>query len=415
MVFLNMMNSITKICNFYVAGINYKKADSETRGRFAIGDEQYESILQRAGNTGIGALFILSTCNRTEIYGIAQNSDELVDLLCGVTVGKKKEFTTDCYIKTGTDAVEHLFRVAAGLDSQILGDYEIVGQFKKAVKFAKQRGFINSFLEQLHNTVLQASKQIKNQTNLSKGTTSVSFAAVQLIKKRYEKVTDHHILLVGAGKIGQCTCKNLKDYFGGVNITLVNRSPESAKVVAAQMQVKHADFAELRNLINEADIIIVATGAAMPIIAKDDLEHSAEKLVIDLSVPNNVDPAAGTLPNIKLVNIDDLSLVSSETLEKRQKDIHHAQKINTYFIESFEEWCAHRKNGLLVNSIKKKLTSICLSQLLVENNVDQTLSYEQEQRIQHVLNEAAGKLKITNQAGCNYLEALNDFLSPQFC
>jgi glutamyl-tRNA reductase len=410
-----MMNSITKICNFYVAGINYKKADSETRGRFAIGDEQYESILQRAGNTGIDALFILSTCNRTEIYGIAHNSDELVDLLCSVTVGEKNEFATDCYIKTGTDAVEHLFHVAAGLDSQILGDYEIVGQFKKAVKFAKQRGFINSFLEQLHNTVLQASKQIKNQTNLSKGTTSVSFAAVQLIKKSYTNLADYHILLVGTGKIGQCTCKNLKDYLGDVNVTLVNRSLGSAKVVAAQMHVDHADMAELRNLIKEADIIIVATGAAMPVISKGDLEYSAEKLVIDLSVPNNVDPEAGKLPNIKLVNIDDLSLVSSDTLEKRQKDVHNAQKINSYFIERFDEWCAHRKDGLLVSSIKKKLTSICLSQLLVENKLGHTLSHEQEQRIQHILNQAARKKKVTNQAGCHYLEALNEFLSPQFC
>jgi glutamyl-tRNA reductase len=410
-----MMNSITKICNLYVAGINYKKADSRVRGRFAIGDEQYESILQRAGSTGVGALFILSTCNRTEIYGIANSEDELVDLLCGVTIGDKKEFTADCYIKSGISAVDHLFSVAAGLDSQILGDYEIVGQFKKAFKFAKQRGFINSFLEQLHNTVLQASKQIKNQTSLSKGTTSVSFAAVQLIKKRYTNVANYHILLVGTGKIGQCTCKNVMDYLEEVNITVVNRSLASAKVVAAQMQVNYADMAELRNLIKEADIIIVATGAPMPVISKGDLEYNAEKLVIDLSVPNNVDPEAGKLPHIKLVNIDDLSLVSSDTFENRQKDVHNAQKINAYFIERFVEWCAHRKNSLLVSSIKKKLTSICLNQLLVENRLCNTLSYEQEQRIQHILNQAAGKMKATNQAGCHYLEALNDFFSPQFC
>jgi len=136
------------ISNFIVAGINYKKTDAATRGQFAVGNDQYENILRLAPLYKLNALFILSTCNRTEVFGFAEDPSQLINLLCTQTTGDKKTFTNLAYIKRGEAAVEHLFNVGAGLDSQILGDYEIIGQLKQAVKFSKDRGFINCFLEQ---------------------------------------------------------------------------------------------------------------------------------------------------------------------------------------------------------------------------------------------------------------------------
>src|SRR5271169_1553723 len=162
------------ISNFFIAGINYKKTDAETRGQFAINNDQYENIIDLAPLYNLDALFVLSTCNRTEIFGFAESPSQLIDLLCTQTTGDKKTFTRLAYIKSGEQAVEHLFNVSAGLDSQILGDYEIIGQLKRAVKFSKDRGFINCFLERLINCVLQSSKTIKNDTALSGGTVSVS-------------------------------------------------------------------------------------------------------------------------------------------------------------------------------------------------------------------------------------------------
>ena len=121
------------ISNFYVAGINYKKSDASVRGQFAINNDQYQSILQKAADQGLNEVFILSTCNRTEIYGFAYCSYQLVDLLCAETVGDMETFKNSAYIKNGIEAIEHVFNVGAGLDSQILGDYEIVGQLKTAV------------------------------------------------------------------------------------------------------------------------------------------------------------------------------------------------------------------------------------------------------------------------------------------
>ena len=124
---------------FFIAGINYKKTDAAVRGNYAINPEQYAIILQHAKARGVKELFVLSTCNRTEIYGIAPDAATLVDLLCSVTLGSKSDFVQRCYIKQDEEALQHIFSVGAGLDSQILGDYEIVGQMKLAVKFAKEK------------------------------------------------------------------------------------------------------------------------------------------------------------------------------------------------------------------------------------------------------------------------------------
>src|SRR6185312_12783967 len=161
------------INNFFVTGINYKKTDAEIRGLFAIDNVKYAAILSNAAAAGIEEVFVLSTCNRTEIFGFADDSNALINLLCSQTEGDISAFKKSAYIKKDIAAVEHLFNVGAGLDSQILGDYEIVGQIKAAAKFAKQHGCIKAFTERLINAVLQASKLIKTNTQLSGGTVSV--------------------------------------------------------------------------------------------------------------------------------------------------------------------------------------------------------------------------------------------------
>src|SRR5881275_3331705 len=172
------------ISNFFVTGINYKKSDASIRGQFAINQEQYKSILELASAQGLNEIFVLSTCNRTEIYGFAYCPYQLAELLCSQTAGDLDTFRKSAYVKNGVEAIEHVYHVGAGLDSQILGDYEIVGQLKTAVKFAREQGFVGAFTERLVNSTLQASKSIKNNTDLSGGTVSVSFAAVQYIRDK---------------------------------------------------------------------------------------------------------------------------------------------------------------------------------------------------------------------------------------
>ena len=396
------------ISNFFVAGINYKKSEASVRGKFAISNEQYASILQRAAVTGLDELFILSTCNRTEIYGFAHNEDQLVNLICSATVGDADMFRQAAYIKNGTEAVEHVFNVGAGLDSQILGDYEIVGQLKTAVKFAKERGFVGAFTERLINCVLQSSKIIKNTTQLSGGTVSVSFAAVQYILNMVVQPAEKNILLLGVGKIGRNTCKNLVDYLDTRNITLINRSPEKAEELAAELNLQYKDTALLHEELAKADIILVATNSSTPVILKEHLEGKGEKLILDLSIPYNVEEAAHSLPGVQVINVDKLSKIKDDTLKMRLAEVPKAKGIIAELMVEFADWCEMRKHVPLLKELKTKLKELHAHPQYVQTT---SCPKKLDVQIQRVLNETAGKIKLQNTRGCQYLSALNNFIN----
>lgn len=403
------------IASFFIVGINYKKTDAKIRGMFSIGNAQYENILNLAPSYGVYSLFILSTCNRTEIYGFAEKPSQLIDLLCTQTNGDTALFSELAYIKAGKTAVEHLFNVGAGLDSQLLGDYEIVGQLKLAVKFAKDRNFINCFLERLFNNVLQSSKTIKNKTALSDGTISVSFAAVQYIKEHVACLAGKKILLLGAGKIGRNICKNLVAYLNTHNITLINRTEEKAAILAEQLNVKHSTLDQLSQHIEAADIIITATNAEAPIILYKHLQPLGEKLIIDLSIPHNVEETAGRLANIHLVNVDELSKRNDLTLEQRKAEAPKAISIVNNYVDDFINWYQMHKNAPVLKAIKLKLNEIAVLKtdgVIIGDNNSSKLS--NEQLIQKVVNGIAGKMRTNNQGGCYYIQAINEFITTNY-
>ena len=403
------LNCYQNISQFFIAGINYKKSDASIRGQYAINAEQYAALLQYASGAGLNELFVLSTCNRTEIYGFAANVNQLMDVLCSQTNGDKATFKKLAYVKNGLDAIEHLFEVAAGLDSQILGDYEIVGQIKTAAKFAKEHGFIGAFTERLVNSVLQSSKLIKNHTELSGGTVSVSFAAVQYIRNRVKNVSKKNILLLGVGKIGRNTCKNLVDYLSTNNITLVNRTAEKAQELSSELGLQFASLSDLSNQIKKADIILVATNASEPTILKSHLESQGDKLIIDLSIPYNVEEAAQQLPNVQLVNVDELSKLKDETLKKREAEVPKAKAIIAELMNEFTDWYQMRRHVPLLKAAKSKLKEIHANPLFVTSII--TCNKEADARIQRVINDMASKIRIKNQGACHYIEAINSFIT----
>lgn len=399
------------LSNFFVAGINYKKSDATVRGQFAVNNDQYASILELAAASGLDEMFILSTCNRTEIYGFAHHSQQLVDLLCSQTIGDAAAFNSSAYIKSGREAISHLFHVGAGLDSQILGDYEIVGQLKLAVKFAKDLGFVGAFSERLINCVLQASKLVKNQTTLSGGTVSVSFAAVQYIRHKVLQPEQKNILLLGVGKIGRNTCKNLVDYLETDRITLINRSPEKAAVLAGELGLRHALLENLAEEVKRADILLVASNATTPVILKEHLEGGSEKTIIDLSIPYNVAADARALPNVQMVNVDELSRLKDETLKTRQAEVPKAKGIIGELMIEFEQWCDMRRHVPLLRDLKVKLKALYSHPTNTEAAA--TCPKKLDIQIQRVLNDTAGKIKLRNERGCQYIAALNEFISAK--
>lgn len=404
----------TDISTFFIAGINYKKTDATIRGDYAINTDQYASLLALAPEFGVKELFILSTCNRTEIYGFAENAEQLCQLLCAQTQGSLNDFLERAYLKKGQKAIEHFFEVAAGLDSQILGDYEIVGQIKQAVKFSKQYQCVGAYLERMVNGVLQASKMIKNSTELSGGTVSVSFAAIQYIKENVAQLSSKKILVIGTGKIGTNTCKNLVDYLDTNNITLINRTESKAAALAAALGVAFAPIDELAIQIAQADIILVATNAAQPVILAAHLLERKQKLIIDLSIPYNVEMAAQQLPQITLINVDELSKIKDSTLQKREAEVPKAMRIIEEHINEFMSWHEMRKNVPVLKAVKNKLeqmnqTYFTIASSSSEINVE--IDHSNEDKIQKVINGMAVKMRSDNQKGCYYIEAINEYIA----
>ncbi len=376
-------------------------------------EEKYAAILTSASAMGVKECFIISTCNRTEIYGVARDSTTLTNLLCSQTEGSIEDFNSMAYIKNGNEAIRHFFDVAAGLDSQILGDYEIVGQLKKAVSIARKAGSMGAFLDRLSNMVFQCSKFIKNNTQLSCGTVSVSFAAVQYIKEHVKDISSKKITLVGTGKFGRNTCKNLVDYLDTQNITLVNRTEFKAEALASELGLKWASIDMLDKIVEESDILLVATNSPVPIIRKAQLENSSSKIIIDLSIPHNVESEVRLLAGITLVNVDDLSKLKDRTLLAREAEVPGVLEIINRYVADFKEWHTMRKYVPAMMAVKHKLSEIQNSGRTISLSANELTLHKDktDARIQQVLNGMFSKMRQQNQQGCQYIEAINEFIA----
>ncbi|WP_010521601.1 glutamyl-tRNA reductase [Aquimarina agarivorans] len=344
--------------NFYSIGLSYKKADVVTRGSFSITDEAKKNILKQAKKEGVESLLIMSTCNRTELHGFAQHPFQLIKLLCEHTHGTVEEFEKVAYVFKNSKAVKHLFRVGTGLDSQILGDFEIISQVKHGFKLAKQYTMINPFMERLVNAVIQASKRIKNETEISSGATSVSFASVQYIMQNVDAISTKKIVLFGTGKIGRNTCENLIKHTKNDHITLINRTKDKAEKIAGKFNLVVKDYANIQAEIKQTDVLVVATGAQNPTISKQLIHTRKPLLILDLSVPRNVSDDVLELPNVSLVHLDNLSQITDDTLAKRELQIPNAEKIIDEIVNDFNAWLETRKFAPTIKALKTKLTLI---------------------------------------------------------
>ncbi len=343
---------------FYSIGLSYKKADAEIRGKFSLNDAAKIALLQQAKTEGIDSLIVTSTCNRTEIYGFAEHPFQLIKLLCNNSLGSVEEFQKVAQIYKNQEAISHLFRVGTGLDSQILGDFEIISQIKTSFAQAKEMGLANAFMERLVNAVIQASKRIKTDTEISSGATSVSFASVQYIMKTVADIGNKNILLFGTGKIGRNTCENLVKHTKNEQITLINRTKNKAEKLATKLQLIVKDYADLQLEIQKSDVLVVATGAQNPTVDAAILNLKKPLLILDLSIPKNVHENVQNLPNVSLVHLDDLSQITDETLENRKSQIPAAELIIKEIKQEFMDWMHGRKYAPTIHALKERLNHI---------------------------------------------------------
>ena len=398
-----MVNADTLLSHFSVVGINYRKSDINVRGKFSISADQSRELLAEGSKT-LDGCFILSTCNRTEIYGICNHPDDLVSLLCKHTMESRDQFIEHGYVKQGLVAIDYFFKVAAGLDSQIIGDYEILSQVKKSAHLAKEANCLSGFMERVINFALQSSKEIKTNTQLSSGTVSVSYATIEIIKEKIKDLSGKKILVVGTGKFGHHVGKNLKNYLPECSLYFCNRTDEKASTLAMECTADFIPYDHLPMFANKADIIVVSSAADTYTIVPSFFTETKPRLILDLSIPQNVDPSIKNLAGIELMNVDEISGILNKTLSLRNEEVPKAIAIINDTLQQMLDWSHLQANNKVLSKVKSQLYSFSET-----NNSDKS-----KKAIHKTVSTLALELRIKKNKGCQCIHALNSYLQNNY-
>jgi len=365
-----------KIDQFTVIGINHWEAPVEVRERFSLSNANKKLLLDGSRREGIESLFVVSTCNRTEIIAENTSTEELIRLLTTYSDGTLDEFHRYGFELDGLHAVQHIFKVATGLDSQILGDLQIIKQVKEGYELSTSENMVSGEMHRLMQHIFRAHKRSRNETSLGHGAATVAYAAVRFALKTFDNLQNKNILLVGTGKIGKVTCKNLVN-LGASKLTLINRTRDRAEFVASKFNVEVADMNRLPEQIKDADLIIVATGASDPVITMEHMTPSLRekkyKIMLDLSVPRNIDPQVGRLPFVDVANMDMLGDVTDEAYRKREEQIPLVKKIIEQELDDYRLWLKQQRVVPTIKALTHKFESIRDDELeFFKNKISQT-------------------------------------------
>ena len=317
--------------------------------------------------TGAQDILILSTCNRTEIYyGHDEDlSGQLISLLSlakGVDINDRLE---DYFIRHDEPnaTVRHLFRVAMGLESQVVGDLQIANQVKQAYQASADENTASPFLHRLMHTIFYTNKRVSQETAFRDGAASVSYVASELVDDLAAEFVQPKILVVGLGEIGADVCKNIADLPQRAprEVTLINRTASKAEVLAQSLGFATRPFAELAEAVAQADVVVSSVSASEPLITANHLDVSTihgHKYLIDLSVPRSVDPAVERVPGVLVYNLDDLKSKAHETLSKRVAAVPRVEEIVEEAVNGFEQWAQEMEVSPTIQRLKQTLEQI---------------------------------------------------------
>ena len=306
---------------------------------------------------------MVSTCNRAQFFANSHNSFLLKELFVKYNEATQKEFDSYHFQLSGDDAVHHLFELCCGLDSLMLGDLQIVSQVKEAVKYASQKEMLDGYTHRLMQFVMQAYKDVRTDTAINEGPASVAHGAILFIKERYKSLRDKKIVLLGTGEIGETTAKNLLKH-PHKKMVLINRTRSKAEAIAEPLGYSVANIEDLKKELTDTDILIVATGAPKFTV---DSEHfntlNHEMLLVDLSVPRNIDPSLEQREGLELIDMDQLNHIQDETLAMRRKNIPKARTIINLHKNEFYDWVLMRDLSPVIQSLREKLHQYRIDEL----------------------------------------------------
>jgi glutamyl-tRNA reductase len=313
----------------HLVGLSHKSAPVEVRERVALtGDALKEALQELRRSEGVHEAFVVSTCNRVEVYVLAECDAPAR----GFFTARSAEASAHLYARSGVDAIRHLFRVSASLDSMVVGEQQILGQVKEAYGLASAAQAAGSYVSRLCNRAFATAKRVRTETGIGRGATSMSQVAVELVEKIFGDLKGRAILLAGAGKMGCLSAKALAA-LGADRILVTNRSAERGLALAHQVKGTFREWEELPRLLVEADVAIVSTGAPTYVLTKAMIQTAMKArrhrslCLIDLAVPRNVDPTAASLGDVFAYDVDDMEKVVAATQEARRGEALRAEAI----------------------------------------------------------------------------------------
>ncbi len=343
--------------------MSHKTAPVQLRERMALSGKALERFYQDISEeTALEGTVVLSTCNRTEVYATARDL-ELGERALRGFIAKRLEMNDESlepvlYVPNCYQAIEHLFRVASGLDSMVLGESQILGQVRDAYDEARELGFSNGVLNTLFQKAITVGKRVRTETGLDRNAVSISYAAVEKAKQVFGDLKGRTVLVIGAGKMSELALSYLMA--NGVSTVVVsNRSYHRAVELADKVGGRAIRLDRLYEGMHKADIVISCTAAAHYVLHRDAVEpclrdRQTELLLIDIAVPRDIEPAIGELPGVYLYDIDDLQNVVESNLMGRQKAARQAEAIISEEIEEFNDWLATLSVVPVVKALKAK-------------------------------------------------------------
>lgn len=349
--------------HFRAMSLSFKNAPLEVREVIALDENTIRNILERISETlNLQDALILSTCNRTEIYYTAEDDlqQELIGIL-GMAKGINNMGRYNRYFIShqGLVAVNHLFRVALGLEAQVVGDMQISNQVKRAYQWSADADMAGPFLHRLLHTIFFASKRVAQETAFRDGAASVSYVAAELVNSLAEKIANAKILILGLGEIGYEVARHLAE--SPHQVSLCNRTIAKANALSVELGLPVTDFAKVDEALAEYDLVVSSLAANQPFISKERLsrlKNQGYKFFLDLSMPRSVAPDVADFHGVAVYNIDEIHLKASKAVEKRLAAIPAVEAIINDSLDGFEDWARDMEVSPTINKLKNALEEI---------------------------------------------------------
>ncbi len=414
-----------------LVGLNHKTATIDLREKIAFNNEDIERIIKKRNKDIVKEELIISTCNRTEFYGYVKDINyyynylnELIKYYKDVDI---KIPGNNFYIYKNIDVVKHLFEVASGIDSMIIGENQILGQIKAAYTVSIKAGGCSKVFNKLFHKAFEVGKKVRTETEISKGGVSISGAAVELLHDIFDNLEKPRILLVGLGEtgtlVGQALIKKGVKKFWVSNRT-ASVSRRLASSIGIEKDIKIISFGDVVKSFKDFDVVISSTGADSYIFEWDNIKKVLSKIkkditLIDLSVPRSFDPRIGKIKNVKLYSIDDLKVIGQKNQNKRKGEIIKAKKIIHEYVADFESWYGFKTAIPIIDALKEKIEKLRKEELEKNKSQFDDVIFEKIDRltrsmVKKILKEPFLNLKLLNfesEEGLKKLELIKELFS----